>query len=546
MASVDRPYSDRIVPAWLRPTTIGDVAAASRAFPEKRSFYEERETTYRTAAKQLSETSEGDFVEAAFCAHQLRAVKHGTRAEIMGHLHNMGQEIVNRGYWLNQALDEIDYETHQAIAAAPQSARESLIATGHARAVAAHEELTAAVVRLHGQAEATITPLAAGIIERTPPPADKSDTTQALDNGLEKRGEQSGSDENGAGTSQNQTAATGTSGSERSGIESRGQISGGNGASAGTDGSQGDIQSRGELAGGAIFGSSPTSPPPRTSLPTPVSGGGLAGTRGGGSVPSTSPGGLGSSGLPGVPASPLTNSLGQMPGATGGLPAAGGAPGAAGAGSPAAAFTRGVPTGAGIGGGVPAVPPAASPASPSSALTAGAPASPAAVGGGVSPVSAQSGMVTPAAPAAPAGAGGAMMLPPGSMGPPPAAPPAAAPAATVPAGTLGGSNAPPSPSSGAGGGVGPTLIPASVVAAGQAAAAQDRGESADARSAKELCWKLQHAAGRFAFTEWSVGVFRSPSGTETVIHSSDGASYIPAGVLCAPLGAGSGRRSVGG
>jgi hypothetical protein len=70
------------------------------------------------------------------------------------------------------------------------------------------------------------------------------------------------------------------------------------------------------------------------------------------------------------------------------------------------------------------------------------------------------------------------------------------------------------------------------VAAGQTAAARERRESPDAAAAKELAWKLQHAAQAVGYpVEWAVGVFRSPSGTETVITSNDGASFIPAGVF---------------
>ncbi|MBU8841441.1 hypothetical protein KL865_34890 [Mycolicibacterium goodii] len=273
------------------------------------------------------------------------------------------------------------------------------------------------------------------------------------------------------------------------------------------------------------------------------SGGGGLGA-GGGGLPKM-PEGLGSGGLPGMGSSnPLSSGLGQMPGAGSGLPSAGGLSGSgAGAGSPAAAFSQGLSAGSGIGGGMPAAAPPAPP-SPSPALTGGGHAAPtapvsAAPGGGVAPAAAQPGIVGPAAPAAaaPAGAGmgtgggGApMMLPPGSMGPP-AAP--APPAATVPASTLAAAgNAPsasPAPSSSAGAGA--TLIPASVVAAGQTAAARERRESADAAAAKELAWKLQHAAQAVGYPiEWAVGVFRSPSGTETVATSNDGASYIPAGV----------------
>ena len=258
---------------------------------------------------------------------------------------------------------------------------------------------------------------------------------------------------------------------------------------------------------------------------------------GSGAMPSM-PSGMGSGGMPGMSSSPLTG-LGEMPGAAGGLTSAGNVSGSAGAASPAAAFSRGVSSGAGIGGGMPAMPPNA-PASPSPALSAGgsavsaAPVSAAAAGGGVAPGAVQPGVVAPAAPAAPAGAGmgsGApMMLPPGAMGPPAAAMPAAAAAPAIPAGTgaAGGSaHTSAAPPSSAGGGA--TLIPASVVAAGQTAAARERRESADAAAAKELAWKLQHAAVHMnsAATDWAVGIFRSPSGTETVITTNDGASFIP-------------------
>lgn len=271
------------------------------------------------------------------------------------------------------------------------------------------------------------------------------------------------------------------------------------------------------------------------------SGGGGMGS--GGGLPKM-PGGLGigSGGMPGAGSNPLGSGVGQMPSAGSGLPSAGGAAGSGtGSGAPLSAFNQGLSTTSGLGGGIPAAPPPG-PASPSPALSAGgghaAPVS-ATSGGGVAPAGAQPGMVSPAAPAAaPAGAGmgsggGApMMLPPGSMGPPAGAVPPPAP--TIPAAAPGSTNAPTAAAapSTTGAAAGPTLIPASVVAAGQTAAARERRESADAAAAKELAWKLQHAAQEVEYPiEWAVGVFRSPSGTETVITSNDGASYIPAGVF---------------
>jgi hypothetical protein len=287
---------------------------------------------------------------------------------------------------------------------------------------------------------------------------------------------------------------------------------------------------------------------PRASA-SPLSGGGMPsmggmGSGGGGGMGSGGmpkmPGGLGSGGMPGMGSNPLSSGMGQMPGAGSGLPSAGGMPSAGtGAGSPAAAFTQGLSTGGAIGGGMPAAPPA--PASPSPALSAGGHAVPAAPvsatsGGGMSPAAAQPGMVAPAAPAAAptgagmgAGGGAPMMLPPGSMGPPAGAVPPATMTAGAASAVSSAPSASPSPS---GAGAGATLIPASVVAAGQTAAARERRESADAAAAKELAWKLQHAAQAVNYPiEWAVGIFRSSSGTETVITSNDGASYIPAGVF---------------
>lgn len=306
----------------------------------------------------------------------------------------------------------------------------------------------------------------------------------------------------------------------------------------------------GLTAAGSVTQATPgMTPAPRPAAASPIGGGapsmgglgsGGGGMGSGGGLPKM-PGGLGSGGMPGSGSNPLGSGVGQIPGAGSGLTSAGGVPGSAsgaGAGSPfSSAFNQGMATTAGMGSGMPSPPSA--PASSSAALSAGGgPMAAAAAGGGVAPAAAQPG-ISPAAPGAAltgatvGGGGGApMLLPPGSMGPPAGFVPPPAP--TVPAGGLGSANvqagaAPPTPGSAAG----PTLIPASVVAAGQAEAARERRESVDAAAARELVWKLQHAsymAGSF-FTGWAVGVFRSPSGTETVITSNDGAGYIPAGMF---------------
>ena len=295
---------------------------------------------------------------------------------------------------------------------------------------------------------------------------------------------------------------------------------------------------------GAVTAPGPTSPTgtPRSAPASPLGGGvpsmpgmGGGGGMGSGGMPSM-PGGLGSGGMSGLSSNPLTGGLGGMPGAAGGLPAAWWGAGLCWRGLSCGGVFAWVVDRRRDRRGNAGMPPTA-PASPSPALSPGGAAAPAAAaGGGVAPAAAQPGMVAPAAPAAPAGAGmgsaAPMMLPPGSMGPPAGAVPPP-PAPTMPAGTIGGgSNTPSSaaPPSTAGGGA--TLIPASVVTAGQTAAARERRESADAAAAKELAWKLQHAAVYVNDTaiEWAVGIFRSPTGTETVITSNDGASFIPHGV----------------
>lgn len=304
--------------------------------------------------------------------------------------------------------------------------------------------------------------------------------------------------------------------------------------------------------GGAPLTQAPSvMPTPRQPAASPLGSGGMPsmGSLGGGGMGSGGmpklPGNLGSgSGVSGMGANPLNGVLGQMPGGTGGLPSAGGVSGAGGgAGSPAAAaFSQGLSTGAGIGGGMSSAPPPTAGSPSAAALSAGAShAAPnaaavsASPGAGVVPTVGQAGAVTPAVVtgAGTGSSGTPMILPPGSMGPPAATVPPPA-AATMPAGTGGSTSTAAATSSATtpAANAGATLIPASVVAAGQTAAAQERRESPDAAAAKELAWKLQHAAELVRYPiDWAVGVFRSPSGTETVITSNDGAGYIPAGVF---------------
>jgi hypothetical protein len=50
-------------------------------------------------------------------------------------------------------------------------------------------------------------------------------------------------------------------------------------------------------------------------------------------------------------------------------------------------------------------------------------------------------------------------------------------------------------------------------------------------SASRLVYELMHAARLYAAIDWCAGVFKTPSGAQTVVVSSEGAGYIPAGVF---------------
>jgi hypothetical protein len=50
-------------------------------------------------------------------------------------------------------------------------------------------------------------------------------------------------------------------------------------------------------------------------------------------------------------------------------------------------------------------------------------------------------------------------------------------------------------------------------------------------AASQLVYQLLHDSRMYPYMDWCVGVFRTPSGFETVIVNSDGAGYIPVGVF---------------
>lgn len=81
-------------------------------------------------------------------------------------------------------------------------------------------------------------------------------------------------------------------------------------------------------------------------------------------------------------------------------------------------------------------------------------------------------------------------------------------------------------------------MPPGVVTSGVGAAAAGTGAGLKSaapdpllQSASALVYELMHASRVYACIDWCVGVFKTPSGAQTVVVSSEGAGYIPAGVF---------------
>ena len=147
------------------------------------------------------------------------------------------------------------------------------------------------------------------------------------------------------------------------------------------------------------------------------------------------------------------------------------------------------------------------------------------------------------------------MVPPPGMG---------APAAPVAAGTGAGSpgasvmpagNAGSSSSAVGGAGAGPSsagsngamLVPASVVAGGNAGSGQrQRTDSPELASAKALALKLRRDCdgAKYPCIDWAVGIFRSEAGgaTECVVTSNEGFGYHTLGGFPSEVGTVVGRR----
>ncbi len=78
----------------------------------------------------------------------------------------------------------------------------------------------------------------------------------------------------------------------------------------------------------------------------------------------------------------------------------------------------------------------------------------------------------------------------------------------------------------------PSVLAASGIAATGTGAAMVSSETQDDHldEAVQLAYELLHASRMYPGLHWCVGIFKTATGTETVIVSNDGASYIPPGV----------------
>jgi hypothetical protein len=550
MAAITPPTpSSQVVPSWMWPTTATSSEASAKKLEAEKAAHETRAREYRTAAGQLGELTEGAFSEEAILQHQRMGVDYDNAARICGAYAKAERESAKLAHDLAAALDNIDYEAQQRLSSTPPAGRAAIIAQAQADATSTLGQFAAAVEQAQRRAEAEASPLVSGIRNRAPAPTDKDNTTQALDNGLERRRDTGGDSRAGNSGSEDH----GSSGAASGGLDQRAgpsvESAQGEGPTSTTDTTADGLEHRGSYSESPLVGPGSSMPTPRpSSPPSPLSSGGIGGLPGasGGGMP----GGLSGIGS-GNPVSSLASGAGGVSGSTtpSGLPgvpagpSAGGVP-ASGVGDQ---FARGVSAGSGAAGVVSPMsstpPPMMGPAAPPSASSA--PAAPVA-GAGSAPSAAPAGLAgsgahtpAPAAPP-PAATGGAvgapgsgMMLPAPGMGAPAAPGGVVTPGSSTPATMLGsGSGSAGSGASvGAGAAATPTLLPAGVATPVAAATRQAKTLSRDARDAAAGAWALGRACGDRGYpVSWAVGVFRSSTSSETVVMSSEGSGYVPEGV----------------
>jgi hypothetical protein len=552
----NRPYSQRIVgPVWPRSSPDSWLETAS-GLEQKALDLNAAAGSIRRLTDGLGSRNSGQMIEA-MCERSYRTAQTIiNQSDLYGELGKAVRETAELAAHAQETLDKIDREAHEelnrlsqqaggASMAALFAAREAVI---NAASTAANAVSTATVAAINEQA-ANIggSPSDGAASNGQIRPADYSTENEdsdaaALDNPTGPGGtpprqpsgdmprwneESSPRDDMPAGDDSAspgdqpipESSEEGTPGAaDNAANESAAPLSAGTPAA--------------DMGKWDTANSTATAPP----VTTPVSGGaptqGLSGIGSsfkppstGGLSPSGSGGGL-SSGSPlsggGVPAS--------VSPASGGVPSTGGAP--------PSDFARGFNAGLGTGSVLP--PPAASPPPAPMSSTTGAVASPVSP----APISAAGGMpnvgagpVALGGPVPNMGPVGAPMMPP----PPPAGGPLPSfnsdipPRHVAPAGA--GVTAAPPPAAAPAGAGGPTLPPGVVAsnvgaaAGGAAAGAYAYGPDPLLDRASALVYELMHASRVYGCIDWCVGVFKTPSGPQLWVVSSEGSGYIPSGVF---------------
>lgn len=588
-----RPYSMRILGGSWPSTSPEPWSDTANALSKKSADLSMSAAAIRRAADDLGGSNSGQMIDA-MCERSYRTAQTViNHSDLYGDMAKAVKETAELIWHARGQLEEIDRKAHEEIERLKQQLQAAALSPlGAGAAMAAiYAAIEAVITAAQGEALTVGIDTAAAIAEQAAniggnpssqmpaggqiTPADHTtqtggngDNVQALDNPTGSgtapqspgsgRGEWSetppspsdGASDVGSEPVNGETPATSEPGSTpgEPSTGDRGEWTGNEGP-----GHPGDAPGPGKASPfgeKSEWGSSTT--PAMTPPMTPVSSGGSGGASSLGSVGSgfkpPSASGLSSGGAGGLSPSSLSSNAGlssSLPSsvspASGGLPSAaaggGGAPGAA----TSSDFSRGFNAGLGTGSVLP--PPVAPPPAQPLSSTTGASSTP--VSAGPAPVSAAGGPAHVASP------GSAASVPAGHMGSmgAPMMPPAAAPAGPLPpfnsdlqprqVAPAGAGAPPPAPppappaSPGQGTALPPGVVASGVgaTAAGAIAGAQSGAPDPLLDKASELVYELMHASRVYGCIDWCVGMFKTPSGPQAWVVSSEGSGFIPPGVF---------------
>lgn len=571
----NRPYSQRIVaPVWPR-TSPEAWSETARGLHQKSVDLSASAAAIRRAADELGSQNSGQMIDA-MCERSYRTAQTViNQSDMYGDMSKAVKETSELIFHAQDRLDEIDRKAHEEIDRLKQQLQAAAATPlGAGAAVAAiYMAIEAIVSAAEAEALAFGTDSAVSITEQAARIGGDS-SSQSSSNGQISPADHA--TENG-GRGDNITPLDNTSGPgfqpANNTRDHLPQTGGGEEGQPGDSGS-GESETPGDhlppssegsppgegMPGEGTPGQSPNQPGntpltrdvlPQTSpvqAPPPLvpsqasggSGGSPLSSLGSGFKP-PSGGGLPSAGSGGLSPSSLSSASG-LPSSV--SPAAGGIP-SAGGGAPAAAtpsdFSRGFNAGLGAGGASSVLPPPVSPppsqplSSTSGAYGAAGPAPVSAAGGPAHVASA-----APAASSGPAGHVGSMgapMMPPAApAGPLPPFNSDLQPRQVAPASAGAPAPAPPPAPPASAGQSAP--LPPGVVASGVGATAA--GAAAGARSsapdplldqASDLVYELMHASRVYGCIDWCVGMFKTSSGPQAWVVSSEGSGFIPPGVF---------------